>query len=104
MPPSGTVTVERWPGLCSATHAAVYGPTGTTFAIPTDRLNEGLSKLLDVKVGGYTNTHQQRGPAHDYRSWYDGDMVQWVQVADRRHIARYGFTFFDPSPQAVYTR
>jgi len=101
---------RRWAGgLCTQTHESIYGYDLDAY-VSTDRINEGLSRLLGREVTGQKHSADAREgrdvtrpwESARYADWYDDQMVEWVAGADASMINRFGFEPFTMSPRAFY--
>lgn len=96
-------------GLCTNVFSYVAG--GVDKLLVTDRVAEGLEKLLGEELQGQfrstRNSRFDRAPqglpnVKSYSELYDAEMIGWVAEADAGLIAAFGFEPFQPSPAAIY--
>lgn len=87
-------------GLCTYAFDYMWGGA-VDISIPTDRLREGMSVLLDRDLSQepFRNAHREHS---NYRQFYTDEMIRWVKDADRSLIFQYGFEPFRPTPKCIY--
>lgn len=87
-------------GFCTYAFDYMWGGA-VDIAVPLDRLQEGMSKLLDKDLSRepVRNAHREHST---YKNFYTDEMIRWVQDADRSLIFQYGFEPFRASPQCLY--
>lgn len=89
----------RGEGLCSYVFRYMWGGEVDAL-IPTDRLKEGMEKLLNSPLMVVKMNDNKDGG--NYRPLYNDEMIRWVAAADPVVISTFEFSPFSASKQPMW--